>query len=112
MTYDDGILTISRVINRAEPGNKPMMRLEEKEKYYYGYEELGVTRYYQAKNANQQIECVVRIQGWEDVKVTDICILEGGAQYQIGMVQPTHDENGLRMMRLTLERVGQNYEVS
>lgn len=111
MTYDDGILSICRVTNSAEPGNKPVIRLEEKEKYYYGYEELGVTRYYQAKNANQQIECVVRIQGWEDVKVTDICILEDGIQYQISMVQPTHDENGLRMMKLTLERVKQEYEV-
>lgn len=111
MTYDDGILSICRVTNSAEPGNKPVMHLEEKEKYYYGYEELGVTRYYQAKNANQQVECVVRIQGWEDVKVTDICILEGGTQYQISMVQPTHDENGLRMMKLTLERVKQEYEV-
>lgn len=111
MTYDDGILSICRVTNSAEPGNKPMIRLEEKEKYYYGYEELGVTRYYQAKNANQQIECVVRIQGWEDVKVTDICILDDGTQYEISMVQPTHDENSLRMMKLTLERVKQSYEV-
>lgn len=112
MTYDDGILTICRIANGAEPGNKPVMHLEKKDKYYYGYEELGVTRFYQAKNANQQIACVVRIPGWEDVKVTDVCVLYDGTQYQIGMVQPTYDENGLRMMRLTLERVGQDYEMS
>lgn len=112
MTYDDGILVIYNVENAANPGDKPIMRLTEKSRHYYGFDELGVIRYYQAKSANQQIACVVRIPGWEDVKGTDICALDDGTQYQINMVQPTIDDAGLRMMRITLERVEQKYEVS
>lgn len=111
MTYDDGILTVYAIENNAEPGDKPVQKLMEKSKYYYGYEELGISRFYQAKSANQHVEAVVRIPSWENVKVTDISALDDGIQYQIVMVQPTHDDDGLRMMRLTLERVKQNYEV-
>lgn len=111
MTFDDGILTIYEAKNVAEPGSKPVMKPEEKARYYYAYSELGITRFYAAKNANQQIECVVCIPGWNDVKVTDLCALDDGTQYQVSMVQPTTDEDGLRIMKLSLERVGQNYEV-
>lgn len=111
MTYDDGILVIYSVGNAAAPGDKPVMQLTKKSRHYYGFEELGITRYYQAKSANQQIACVVRIPGWEDIKGTDICALDDGTQYQIRMVQPTTDDTGLHMMKITLERVKQDYEV-
>lgn len=111
MTFDDGILTIYDVSNSAAAGKKPEYALKEKARYYYGYERLGITRYYQALQADQKIECVVAIPGWEDVKTTDICALEGGVQYRIAMVQPDHDEDGLRIMKLSLERIGQAYEV-
>lgn len=111
MTFDDGILTIYEAENGAEPGRKPVIVLKEKSKHYYGYDELGVTRYYQAKSANQKIECVVSIPDWHDIRTTDLCRLDGGDQYQVAMVQPTKNEDGLRIMRLSLERVGQDYEV-
>ncbi len=111
MTFDDGILAICDVINAAPPGKKPVYALKEKAAYYYGYEKLGVTRYYQAKQADQQVECVVAVPGWEDIKTTDICVLEGGVQYKIAMVQPGKDDNGLRMTELSLERIDQSYEV-
>lgn len=111
MTFDDGILAIYNVANAAAPGCKPVEHLELKEKYYYGYESLGLTRYYKALEADQHISCVVHIPGWNDVKVTDICELEDGNRYMIRMCQPDHDENGLRVMKLSLERMDQNYEV-
>ena len=111
MTFDDGILTIFTVNNAAAPGMKPVEALTEKGQYYYEYANLGVTRYYQAMQANQRVDCVVNVPGWSDIKVTDICTLEDGLRYVIGMVQPTVDENGLRIMKLSLERMGQAYEV-
>lgn len=111
MTFDDGILTIYEVTNSAQPGAKPAPALAEKSKHYFAYETLGVTRYYAALQADQQIAAVVDIPGWYDVKTTDICILEDGGQYIISMVQPTTDEDGLRIMKLSLERVSQTYEV-
>ena len=111
MTFDDGILKICEVTNAAKPGEKPVEKLIEKSRFYFSFGELGITRYYQAKTASQQIESVVNIPDWNDVKTTDICVLEDGEQYKLAMVQPTKDENGLRIMRLSLERVGQVYEV-
>lgn len=111
MTFDDGILEIYKTSNAATAGSKPVTALELKDKYYFGYDELGVTRYYQAMQVNQKIDCVVSVPGWNDIKVEDICILESGQQYTVKMVQPTTDENGLRIMRLTLEGVEHDYEV-
>lgn len=111
MTFDDGILAVYGTANAARPGDKPSIRLELKERYYYGYDVLGITRFYQAKNAGQEIDCVVRIPGWGDVKATDICVLDDGTQYQVTMVQPGTDEDGLRITRITLERVKQDYEM-
>ena len=111
MTYDDGILTIYTVANKAEPGNKPATELVEKAQYYFAYSNIGVTRAYLAKTASQEVSAIVLIPDWSDVKVTDICVLEDGTQYQIDLVQPEKDENGLRMMKLTLGRLRQEYEV-
>lgn len=105
MTFDDGILTIYHVANEAAPGCKPVENLEEKAKYYFRYFSLGITRYYKALKADQQIACVVCVPGWNDIRVTDICELEDSSRYRIRMVQTELDEDGLRIMKLTLERV-------
>lgn len=109
MTFDDGILTVYDIANSAEPGAKPVPALAEKSKHYFGYDNLGITRHYAALQANQQIAAVVNISGWHDIKVTDVCTLENGGQYTVIMVQPTTDEDGLRIMKLSLERVSQTY---
>ena len=53
MTFDDGILTICKTENAAEEGMKPVPLLVEKEKFYFGYDTLGITRYYTALQARQ-----------------------------------------------------------
>ena len=111
MTFDDGILTIYEGTNSAEPGTKPVPALAEKSKHYFEFDTLGITRYYTALQADQKIAAVVDIPGWHNVRTTDICILEDGGQYTVAMVQPTTDEDGLRIMKLSLERVSQTYEV-
>ena len=113
MTFDDGILTVYHVKNIAQDGDRPVMGLEKKAQYYFGYAQIGVTRYYNAKQASQEVSAVVNIPGWNDVKNTDVIVLAepSDLQYQIGFVQPELDENGLRIMKLTLERIGQKYEV-
>lgn len=110
MTYSDGILKIYETINAAEPGMKPVLKLREGESCYFGFATLGITRYYTAMQAQQLIECVVRIPDWTSAKVTDICILEDGTQYRIAMLQKERDENGLKMSRLSLERLGEGEE--
>ena len=68
MTFDDGILTVYQTENIAEPGMKPVIGLKEKEKYYYGFGELGFNRVYTAMQAKQQIEAVVNVPGWNDIR--------------------------------------------
>ena len=113
MTFDDGILTVYKVDNIAEPGDKPVQGLTAKASYFYGYDRLGITRYYTALEANQQIEAVVNVPEWTDIKISDVAIMDEqpDVQYQINLVQPETDENGLRIMKLTLERMNQKYEI-
>lgn len=113
MTFDDGILTVYNVKNIAQPGDRPVQGLEKKGQYYFGYARIGVTRYYNAMQASQEVSAVVNIPGWNDVKNTDVVVVSEtpDLQYQVGFVQPEFDENGLRIMKLTLGRIGQKYEV-
>lgn len=109
MTFDDGILTICSVENDAKPGNMPVQMLVIKERFYFGYETLGINRYYTALQAQQQIEAVVNIPGWPEILATDICVLENGDQFRIVMRQPILNDDGLRITRLSLERVEVKY---
>lgn len=110
-TFDDGILTIYSVENIAEPGSMPVTGLVEKAKYYFGYETVGINRFYTALQANRQIESVVHIPGWNDIGATDVCVLENGNQYIMPQIQPTLDDDNLRITRLSLERVSQEYVI-
>lgn len=112
MTFDDGILTIYTVTNTAQPGQMPVEGLEEKEKYYYGFDTLGINRYYTALQAQQQIEAVVNVPGWGDIAATDICALDNGDQFRIVMRQATLDDNGLRITKLSLERINEKYAIN
>lgn len=109
MTFDDGILTVYAVINKADKGEKPVYSLQEKSRHYYGFDTLGFNRYYTALEAKQQIECVVNLPGWHDISVHDICELENGRQYTIRLSQPSLSEDNLRVTKLTLERLGDEY---
>lgn len=111
MTFDDGILTIYAAKNEAYTGLMPQIVLHEKERFYFSFDTLGISRYYTALQARQQIEAVVNIPGWPDICATDICALEDGRQYRIVMRQPTLDDQGLRITKLSLERLGDKYAV-
>ena len=113
MSFDDGILTVYGVSNTAAPGHKPVQGLTVKDRYYYGYDNLGVTRYYTALQADQEVAAVVNIPGWAPVKNTDVVIMDEqpDIQYQIDFIQPGFDDNGLRITKLTLGRLSQRYEI-
>lgn len=111
MTFDDGILNIYKTVDISEPGMKPKIHLEPKEQYYFSFDTIGITRYYTALQANQQISAVVNVPDWGDITTLDICVLEDGNQYRIAMRQPTTDENGLRITKLSLERISEEYDL-
>lgn len=120
MTFDDGIVGVYELTQVKVPGKMPTEGLSLKERFYFGYETLGINRYYTALQANQQIEAVISVPGWNTIKanrhIAVIADADGGIdatcdQYRIVMVQPTTDEDGLRITRLSLERIGDNYAV-
>lgn len=120
MTYDDGVIGVYELTQEKVPGKKPTEGLQEKERFAFSYETLGINRYYTALQANQKVESVVRIPGWHEITANmhiaviadaDGTIDASCAQYRIVMVQPSIDEYGLRITRLSLERIGENYAV-
>ena len=110
MTFDDGVIQICSVINGADSGDKPVRMLSPVESFHFGYDNLGITRYYTALQAHQQIEAVVNIPGWNRIAVESVAVLEDGTQYAVRMVQPQTDEDGLRITKLSLERISQSYD--
>ena len=112
MTFDDGILTVYKMVNIAEAGTKPVYGLEFKEQFYFGFDVLGYNRYYVALHTNSTIEAVVDIPEWGDVEAVDIVVLESGRQYKISMVQRLIDDDGLRFTKLSLERLGEEYAIN
>lgn len=120
MTFDDGIVGVYELTQIIVPGKAPTEGLSLAERFYFGYETLGINRYYTALQANQQIEAVISLPGWNTIKAnTHIAIIadadgaidETCDQFRIVMVQPTTDEQGLRITRLSLERTGDKYAV-
>lgn len=102
LTFDDGRLTIYSKVNTAEPGMKPIYKLKYKTGAFFRFEDIGITRYYEAKRANDNIDDLVTI--WQDrsVRSTDIVKMETGELYEVGQVQNTVDDKGLNITKLTL----------
>ena len=111
MTYDDGILTVYRPQNTAGPGDQPQPGYIFKGRYYYSISSLGVTRYYAAMQAGQDVSAIVTVPGWDDIITNDIVVLDNGRQYWAEMVQPETDAFGLRIMRVTLGVLSVDYQI-
>lgn len=110
MTFDDGVVRIYNVENTAEPGNKPKEALVYKASFYFAYDELGIQRHYTALKANELIESVICTHQDRSVKIYDIAVMEDGDQFRIVMLQPTTDKDGIRINKLSLERLNHEYQ--
>lgn len=112
MTFDDGIVNVYIITNTAEAGKKPVKGLSFRESFYFGFDTLGINRYYTALQANQQIEAVINIPGWNSIPARSaVAVMEDDSQFLIQMVQPMLDEDGLRITKLSLERIGEDFAV-
>lgn len=109
-TYDDGIVKVYSTKNMAVVGEMPVIKIGYKTKFCFSYSEIGISRFYYAMKNGQNISAVLETYFDKTVLVNDIAVLEDKSQYIIRMVQPSINENGLRIMRLSLERTEQNYE--
>lgn len=90
-SYNDGVVTIYSVTDKAEPGNKPVMELTRCVTLHYEERRLGVTRYYAAAQAMSQVERVIRVPRNFSVSAQMMAITEDGKKYRIDLVQSTDD---------------------
>lgn len=61
MTLDSGSLVIKAQQNTATPGLMPQISETLVARYMYGERTVGTTRYYSAKQADEQVDMLVRI---------------------------------------------------
>lgn len=108
MTFDDGIVFFYDKVNTAEPGNKPVYALRETARACFHRDELGVTRYYYALQAGRQVEAVISVYRDAPVRVGQIAAIDC-TQYRVDMVQPTTDDDGIEITRVTLVHTEEHY---
>ena len=109
-TYDDGIIKVYSTKNVATAGEMPVIKIAFKARFCFSYHEIGISRFYHAMKNGQNISAVVETYFDKNIFVNDVAVLEDESQYIIRMVQPSVNENGIRIMRISLERIEQKYE--
>lgn len=109
--YNSGVLTIYSLTDTAKPGLRPAPRLTVKVALRYEERRLGITRLYQARQTQVEIERVVRVQRRPDISPQDVAITEDGRQYRIDTVQAVMD-TWPPSLDLSLVRITQVHEVA
>lgn len=108
--YRDGVVRIYTVTDAAQPGYQPKPALTLAETLFYEERRVGLQRYYTSKQAQVQVERVIRTQTRPAVNPQCIAVTEDGTQYGIELVQQLQDVYP-PSMDLTLIRIAQKYEV-
>jgi hypothetical protein len=111
MTFDDGIVKIYRIENASDNGDMPKEEAVYKSSFYFGYDDVGIQRYYSAMANNQLIDSVINIQHDRSIKALDIVQFEDDNFFRIAMVQHPLDDDGIRYTKLTLERLNDEYNI-
>ena len=109
---DDGVCRIYTVTDSAENGEMPNPTLHEYGDYEWAFEDrmISYSRQYAAMGVDQQIDRIIRI--WRTpVRIGDVVVI-GDEQYRIDNVQPTLDDDGLKVVDLTLRRLEANYDIA
>nr|DAZ17832.1 MAG TPA: hypothetical protein [Caudoviricetes sp.] len=108
--YRDGVVRIYTVTDAAQPGYQPKPVLTLAETLFYEERRVGLQRYYTSKQAQVQVERVIRTQLRPSVNPQCVAVTEDGVQYGIDLVQQVVDVYPASM-DLTLTKVEQKYEV-
>lgn len=116
---DAGVLTLCNLTNTAALGDMASYKLVPVISQFFGERQIGINRAYLAKGADEQVDLLARI--WDEgirPKIGQYAVITkyryqenpDGDQYRITLVQPTTNEDGLRVFDLQLERLVDNYE--
>ncbi len=109
-TYNDGVCGVYGLVNAADAGDKPLYRLATKyDSARYEERTVGIHRFYAAKQAQVNIERVLRMPLLPLVLGGDIVVI-GREQYRIDQVQYIRERFAPTVMDIALVRVGVPYE--
>ncbi len=108
MLYNDGIVKIYDLTDGSAPDKR---KLKYSSEHWYGEKTVGVTRLYAAKQANCRVDMLIEIWQSREVKAGQYAVPMDGEQYRITEVQHAFNDAGLKVSILTLERLGENYEL-
>lgn len=89
-TYNSGFCTVYRERDTARPGYAPQTKLEWKASLRYEEQRLGLNRYYAARQADVEVERVIRVPNPPAVRAPtpqDVVRTESGILYRIDLVQ-------------------------
>ena len=109
---DSGTCRIYTVTDAAGNGEMPNPTLHEYGDYEWSFEDrmISYSRQYAAMGVDQQIDRIIRI--WRTpVRIGDVVVIED-EQYRINNVQPTLDDDSLKVVDLTLRRLEENYDIA
>lgn len=110
-SYRDGVVRIYTVTDGAAPGYQPRPVLAPLlETLFYQERRVGLQRYYAGRQAQVEVERVIRTQLRTAVNPQCVAVTEDGVQYGIELVQQVQDVYP-PSMDLTLVRIEQKYEV-
>lgn len=109
-SYRDGVVRIYTVSDGAQPGYQPRPVLKLLETLFYQERRVGLQRYYSGRQAQIEVERVIRTQFRSAVNPQCVAVTEDGAQYGIDMVQQLTDV-WPASMDLTLTKIEQKYEL-
>lgn len=104
-------MRIYTVTNTAEDGAKPVETLTLAQTLRYHERTVGLSRYYEALQANVKVQHVLRCPRLESVSAQDVAVPNDGRQYRIVQVQYPEDVQP-PVMDLTLEALEAEYAVS
>lgn len=104
------MVRIYTVTDGAQPGYQPKPVLTLAETLFYEERRVGLQRYYTSKQAQVQVERVIRTQLRPSVNPQCVAVTEDGVQYGIDLVQQVVDVYPASI-DLTLTKIEQKYEV-
>ena len=82
-SFNDGLVAIYAVTDGAQPGRLPVPVLEKKLTLRYEERQLGIQRYYSARQNQVKIERVVRVPRTGRISTQDVAVTEDGRQYRV-----------------------------
>ena len=109
-SYRDGVVRIYTVTDGAAPGYQPRPVLTLLETLFYQERRVGLQRYCAGRQAQVEVERVIRTQLRPAVNPQCVAVTEDDEQYGIELVQQVQDVYP-PSMDLTLVRIDQKYEV-